>query len=344
MNFCLRMSVVAVLLAIASGSEAWSAEDFKGKGLPMRDFSNKQLDGANFEDANLFLAKFVNASLAKANFQGADVTSASFSGAQATGADFHGATIKATGLQSADFSGANFQDTDLGNSSFQNSKLVGANLRGAKGIGDVLKADLRGADLRGAVFTCTAYYMEGCKLKGAKFDKSTRWPAGFDVAASGAVEETAKAATTDDDVPPKTNTKPGTQPVAPPTAAPRETVPSETRTIDPKTGVAKAPKLDGETLTDDVIKHLLETEMWAGKDLRRFKFDYKSLKRAPARAGTNLQDIASGKPRTVIPVRVQVEMLKDLGNNQASKTEIHQDYEFFRDEFGTWTYRFQGNR
>lgn len=324
---CGWATAAVVMLASAA---APAAEDFKGKDLQMRDFSNKPLDGANFEDANLFLAKFVNASLVKANFQGADLTSASLTGAKAAGADFRGATLKAAGMQSADFSGANFQDTDLGNISFQNSKLVGANLRGAKGIADVQKTDLRGADLRGAVFTCTAYYMEGCKLKGAKFNQTTKWPAGFDVAASGAVESQG----TDDGEPAQTGSTSG---------LPRETA-SETRAVDPRTGAVKAPKLDGEKLTEDVIKYLLETEMWAGKDLRRFKFDYKSLKQAPARAGTNLQDIASGKPRTVVPVRVQVEMLKDLGNNQTTKTEFHQDYEFFRDEFGTWSYRFQGNR
>lgn len=315
------------LCLLAAPAMLFAAEDFQGKDLQMRDFSNKQLDGANFTDANLFLAKFVNASLVKANFQGADLTSASFTQAKATGADFRGATIKATGLQSADFSGANFQDTELGNSSFQNSKLVGANLRGAKGIGDVLKADLRGADLRGAVFTCTAYYMEGCKLKGAQFDASTKWPAGFDVAASGAVE--AKAS---DD------------PAPAPRSAPAPTKASDPKPASGKSEVRKAPKLDGEKLTEDVIKYLLETEMWAGKDTRRFTFNYQSLKIAPQRGGTNLQDIASGKPRTVTPVRVQLEMIKDLGNNQTSKTEIHQDYEFFRDEFGTWSYRFQGNR
>jgi hypothetical protein len=321
--------MVAVLCLFSCLGVLSAAEDFKGKDLQMRDFSNKPLDGANFADANLFLAKFVGASLAKADFREAELTSASFGQAKAAGADFRGAIFKATGLQSADFSGANFQDTDLGNSSFQNSKLNGANLRGAKGIGDVLKADLRDADLRGAVFTCTAYYMEGCRLKGAKYDKDTKWPAGFDVAASGAVE--AKPAATDDD-----------KAVAPPSKP--ATPPKSSTPADPKTGARKAPKLDGEKLTEEVIKHLLETEMWAGKDTRRFTFNYQSLKIAPQRAGTNLQDIASGKPRTVTPVRVQLEMLKDLGNNQTSKTEIHQDYEFFRDEFGTWSYRFQGNR
>lgn len=330
MNLVLCLRFIFGILGLFVITAALSAaEDFKGKDLPMRDFSNKPLDGANFADANLFLAKFVGASLAKANFQEADLTSASFSQAKAAGADFRGAIFKATGLQSADFSGANFQDTDLGNSSFQNSKLNGANLRGAKGIGDVQKADLREADLRGAVFTCSAYYMEGCRLKGARYDKDTKWPAGFDVAASGAVE--AKTAATDDE--------PAVAPQTKPASAPKSSTP-----VDPKTGARKAPKLDGEKLTEEVIKHLLETEMWAGKDTRRFTFNYQSLKIAPQRAGTNLQDIASGKPRTVTPVRVQLEMLKDQGNNTTSKTEIHQDYEFFRDEFGTWSYRFQGNR
>jgi hypothetical protein len=328
-------SASAVALAVLSCTATLSAaEDFKGKDLPMRDFSNKPLDGANFEDANLFLAKFVNASLAKANFQGADLTSASFSQAKAAGADFRAAIFKATGLQSANFSGANFQDTDLGNSSFQNSNLAGANLRGAKGIGDVQKADLRGADLRGAVFTCTAYYMEGCRLKGAKFDQNTKWPAGFDFAASGAMEDKG----TDDDVPAKPETKTGSKP-----ATPRSSIPAEPKSTNAKTEPGKAPKLDGEKLTEEMIKHLLETEMWAGKDLRRFKFNYKSLKLAAPRPGKNLQDIASGKPRTVTPVRVQVEMIKSYDNNETKTTEFHQDYEFFRDEFGTWTYRFQGN-
>ena len=330
--------VVRALTLLLLPMVAFAAEDFQGKDLPMRDFSNKQLDGANFSAAKLFLAKFVNASLAKTNFQEADLTSASFSGAKAAGADFRGAILKATGLQNADFSGANFQDTDLGNSSLQNSKLIGANLRGAKGIGDVLKADLREADLRGAVFTCTAYYMEGSNLKGARYDDTTKWPAGFDFASSGAVK--AKAVATDD----VQSAAPSVKPPATPTTTPRTTPAVDPKAVDPKTGARKAPKLDEEKLSEEVIKFLLETEMWAGKDTRRFTFNYQSLKIAAPRAGTNLQDIASGKPRLVTPVRVQLEILKDLGNNQSSKTEIHQDYDFFRDEFGTWSYRFQGNR
>ncbi|QDU31871.1 Serine/threonine-protein kinase B [Anatilimnocola aggregata] len=312
------------------------AEDYQGKDLRMRDFSNKNLAGANFEDANLFLTRFANAVVAKANFQNADLTSSTFNGAEAAGADFRDATFKAVSMQSADLSGAIFAGTDLGNISFQSSKLRGANLRGCQGIGDVLKADLRESDLRGAVFTCTLYYMEGVKLKGAKYDKSTRWPKGFDVAASGAVM--SEVAGEDQ---PET---PSTIPTVPaPISAPR-TAPSTSPPSESAPGVRLAPKLDGEKLTEEIIKHLLETEMWAGKDTRRFTFNYKSLKIAEPRQGTTLGDIASGKKRIVTPVRVQLEMIKAYDNNETRKTDIHQDYEFFRDEFGTWSYRFQGNR
>lgn len=323
MNLLCRSATLAVVLMMGG---VLAAEDFKGKDLSMRDFSNRNLAGSSFEDAKLFLARFNNAVLTKVNFQGADLTSASFNQAQASGADFRDAIFKNASMQSADLSEANFQETDLGNISFQSSQLKGANLRGCKGIGDVLKADLRDADLRGAVFTGTLYYMEGCRLKGAKYDKDTRWPQGFDVAASGAV----LSASTDDAKPAAAGQTP--LPAAP-SASPRER----------DSGARKTPKLDGDTLTEEIIKHLLETEMWAGKDTRRFTFNYKSLKIAPSRKGKTLSDIASGKERIVTPVRVQVDMLKDQGNNQTSKTEIHQDYEFFRDEFGMWTYRFQSN-
>ena len=242
-------------------------------------------------------------------------------------------------MQAADLTDAVFEGTDLANISFQGSKLRGANLKGCKGIGDVQKADLREADLRGAVFTCTAYYMQGCRLKGALYDKDTRWPAGFAVEESGAVLKESEDKPTADGGrvgPPA--------PAAPSMASPRTSAPgtSSPRTRD--TGERKAPKLDGETLTEEMIKYVLETEMWAGKDTRKYTFNYKSLKMAAPRQGTALSDIASGKERIVTPVRVQVDMVKDQGNNTTTTTEIHQDYEFFRDEFGTWSYRFQGNR
>ena len=356
--FAVPLAIACLLLGL---SHAFAGEDFHGQDLPMRDFSNRPLVEANFSDAKLFLAKFNQANLTRANFQEADLTSASFNYAQCTGADFRDAIFKYASMQNGDFTGANFQQADLANISFQGSTLRGTNLRGARGIGDVLKADLREADLRGAVFTCTLYYMEGCRLRGAKYDQNTRWPQGFDVQASGAV-------LTASDVPPPavappfgSTTIPAPPIPAPPTipALPLPPIPplpvaptsipplpipaNNTPRVQSNAPQAKPAKLDDEVLTEAVIKYLLETEMWAGKDTSRFNFNYRSLKIAAPRAGRSLGDIASGKPRLVTPVRVQLEMIKNYDNNQSTKTDIHQDYEFFRDEFGTWTYRFQGN-
>jgi uncharacterized protein YjbI with pentapeptide repeats len=339
-----------------------AAENFKGQDLRMRDFSNQNLDGSTFEDAKCFLARFANTSLAKANFQGADLSSATFSGANAEGADFRDAVFGGTSMQSSNFTGANFQGTNLGNISFQGSTLKGANLNGAKGLSDLQNADLRDADLRGAVFIATAYYMGGVRLRGAQYDSKTRWPAGFDVAASGAVLNETPAAPQPSGAalpplppsiapppppvplpvspPPAPSNLPGSALPTPPTSSVAASAPAP---LDPVTGERKPPKLDGEALTEDVVKYLLETTMWAGKDLRRFAFDYASLKIALPRPGNNLQDIASGKPRTVTPVRVEVKMTKFYDNNETRDTRFKQDYDFFRDEFGAWTYRFQAD-
>jgi len=312
-------ATLALLLSIT----AFAAEDFSGQNLEKREFVDRNLEGANFSDAKLTLATFNNAILNGANFQEADLTSASFYDAQMVKADFRAAIITGTGLQRADLSEANFQGVDLGNVSFQNCKMKGANLRNAKRIGDCQKTDLRGADLRGAVFTCTVYYMTGCRLTGAKYDKNTRWPKGFDVEASGAVltESDERAA------PPAPPTDPKSAPA-------------------PRGGEArKAPNLEAEKLTEDVVKYLLETQLWGSKDGRGFTYEYKVLKFAASRKGNFRTDgIPANLDTFVTPVRVHVAITKDLGNNDSATEEKQQDFVFFKDEFGTWTYRLWGNK
>ena len=312
-----RSCALLWMWAVALGVQA--GEDFSGKDLQKRNFDNRNLEGANFEDANLTLAQLNDCTLTKANFKDADVTSASFKASQMAGADFRGAIIQYTGFQEADLSGANFQGTELNNVSFQRCKMKGANLQNSKRIGDVQNTDLRDADLRGAVFTCTVYYMNGCRLTGAKYDKNTRWPKGFDVDSSGAVLTEA----TEKPTPSGT-----TSTEKPPASAPR-----------------KAPDLDAEKLSEDIIKYLLETQMWGSKDGKGFTYRYQSLKMAPPRVGDFRTDGTPAKRETMVtPVRVQVEIIKDLGNNDSTTTSKYQEYVFFRDEFGTWTYRFLGNR
>lgn len=200
--------------------------------------------------------------------------------------------------------------------------MKGANFHGAKGLGDLQKADLREADLRGAVFTSTAYYLTGCRFAGAKYDKHTRWPQGFDLESSGAVLVEA---------------------AEPPPGKPAVDKPADPK-ADPSSG-AKTPDLEAAKLSDPIIKHLLETTLWGSKDGKGFTYRYKSLKMAEPRPGEFATDgIPANRPTMVTPVRLEVEITKDLGNNQTRSEEKKQDFVFFKDEFGTWTFRFKGNR
>lgn len=107
------------------------------------------------------------------------------------GARMDGADLSERDLRSIDARGAQLRRSDL-----SRSRLSGARLDGA----DLSKADLRHTDLRGASLTDTDLWrsdlrgadLRGCRgilrtnLRSARFDHSTRWPAGFDPEAAGA--------------------------------------------------------------------------------------------------------------------------------------------------------------
>jgi hypothetical protein len=76
---------------------------------------------------------------------------------------------------------ANLQCADLSRTDLRETRLDGANLRGAA----LTSADLREASLRGA--DLTEADLTRAVLHGATYDRSTRWPEGFDPAVSGAV-------------------------------------------------------------------------------------------------------------------------------------------------------------
>jgi uncharacterized protein YjbI with pentapeptide repeats len=95
------------------------------------------------------------------DFQYAKLTNCYWRGVDARGIDFFRADISKAGLREALLSGAVLMEASLEGSKLQGADLTGADLTGAK---------LNGADLRGA-----------------KYDSSTRWPAGFDPVMAGAV-------------------------------------------------------------------------------------------------------------------------------------------------------------
>jgi len=299
----------------------WAAESFAGQSLQQRDFSDRNLASADFTDSKLVFAKFRNATLTAAKFGEADLSNADFTGANCQQADFRGAVVAPIYFQKANLNAARLDGLAFQRVSFQNATLKGASLRKAKGIADVQNSDFRGADLRGAVFVCDVYYMTGCRLQGAKYDADTRWPQGFDVSASGAILTPAD----EPDASPAVSPGPPRKPAA--------------------AGKRKPPPADAPTLTEDYVKHVLETEMWGSKDGQGFTYDYKALQLArprPADISDGTLGFKSGL--TVVPVRVQCVVTRDLGNNESRSEEKHQEYLFFKDDFGLWSYRFSKNR
>lgn len=321
-----RFSCIAWLCLI---SLAAAADNYSGQTLDRRDFSRRNLDGANFQNASLVFTRFNEASLVSATFQQADLTNADFSSANLTRADFRNTTISSTFFQLAILEGANFAGVNLNSVSFQKCRMKGANLRGCRGVGDVQHADLREADLCGAVFDVSAYYLTGCNLQGARYDKHTYWPSGFDVAASGAVLVEAE----------ETPTPPA--PGQPPAPAPAPGGGEPTKTG----GAIQPPKLDSPTLTPEIVKYLLETRMWGSKDGQGFSYQYKQLKIAPPRPADPAVDGSLGLTEglIVVPVRVQCVITQHYPNGETRSREVFQNYRFYRDDFGDWKYNFYGN-
>jgi uncharacterized protein YjbI with pentapeptide repeats len=103
------------------------------------------------------------------------------------GTDLHGANLREACLQDAHLERANLSRTNLRGACLRAAHLGGADLTGT---------DLRAADLRGAVLSDPETGSRGmpagdadlhrARLRGARYDRFTRWPAGFDPGARGA--------------------------------------------------------------------------------------------------------------------------------------------------------------
>jgi uncharacterized protein YjbI with pentapeptide repeats len=120
------------------------------------DLKNARLESANLREANLFFSNLENADLRQVSAVNAKLERVMLAGARLDGVDFTGAL----------FTQAIAAKTDFADADLSRATLKEADLRGA---------DLSRARLEGAVFT------------GARFDCETRWPAGFNAVAYGAV-------------------------------------------------------------------------------------------------------------------------------------------------------------
>jgi uncharacterized protein YjbI with pentapeptide repeats len=300
------------------------ADDFVGKDLQKQDRAGQDLEGSDFTDANCFLTNFRGAKLSKCSFRDANLLSATFSEAEMKECDFRGATLANSSFQEADLAKANLEGVDLTSVSFQNAKLRGAKLRKAKGFTDFTRADLREADLRGAnMLGMKDYGGTTAKFTGAKYDKSTRWPKGFDVEASGAVLVEA-----DDD---SAEEKP---------ARKKKSKPAEDDAEEEATESASGAP------AEKLIKKTLEKEMWGppGQGGVTHTYEYKLFKIAAPREGNFRTDGTPANRKTMVyPVKVEVVITREFSDGVTREETKKQSYNFFQDDFGDWTYRFVQN-
>lgn len=329
---------LSLLLLPAAAQDVGKGKNFSGKDLQNRDLRQEDLDGANLAGANLTAADLTDAILKKADLREANLSRARMGGADLTGADLRLANLDSAGLQGANLSQANLEALDLKRVSLQNSILRGANLKNVKGLGDITKADFRDADLRGAYLLGTVDYAgNSAVFRGAKYDKRTRWPKGFDVEASGAkrVETAAEPAKE----PAAQQPKPSGTTTAPAPAALR---PQANASPKPVAAKVLAPNKPAAAPPESEVKKLLEP-FWAQTRVKN-SFNYQSLKYGNSRKGEYRTDGVPANSNTMVfPVSVTCEQVVEYQDG-TTKSEVRaQSFIFFKDEFGNWTFRFKGN-
>lgn len=191
--------VVLVLCStlLAAQADGTSGKDYREKDLSKQDLRKKDLVGADFEGATLVFSDFTGMNLAGVSFKDANLTGAKFVEANLTGADLRGAVVNqvhftraimdkvnASGLKHSGLNRLNI----AGAKSFREADFRNSDLRGSFAMGD-----FRGANFCGARLVDIVYPNDRSDLRGALYDSRTRWPAGFDPVAAGAVLLEAEA-------------------------------------------------------------------------------------------------------------------------------------------------------
>ncbi len=330
------------LVLSAAAQEVGKGRDLHGKDFQNRDLRQEDLDGANLEGADLTAANLTDAILKQANLKEANLSRARLNGADLTGADLRQANLESAGVQKANLSSANLEGLDLKGLSLQGVNLRGANLKGAKGLKDITRADFRDADLRGAyLLGVVDYGGTTADFRGAKFDKRTRWPKGFDVEAAGA--KLVEAAELPAESPAKT---PAVKATGAPDKKATEPAPRKRADAPPAATAAAAKILDPNKPAgappEDAVKKLLE-KFWAQTKVKN-TFNYQVMRFAKSRKGEYRTDgVPANSNTTVFPASVTCEQVVEYADGTTKAEVKSQNFIFFKDEFGEWTFRFKGN-
>lgn len=173
--------------AVIDGADFTEA-DFELADLYGLDLTVANFDHARFPKANLHACCLEGMELVSANFANADLSKALLTGSVMPNADFSDADLREAGLADIDWEFANLHSADLRNVTFHmgstRSGLVGSNIpmlgsrtgfytddyneQDFKAPEEIRKANLRGADLRGAIIEHTDFYL--VDLRDALYD------------------------------------------------------------------------------------------------------------------------------------------------------------------------------
>jgi uncharacterized protein YjbI with pentapeptide repeats len=145
-------------------------------GATLHQIDGRRLDKANLAGLQLRCADLSGMGMTRAILRQADLAQADLSFANLAYANLEKAILARANLSCAMLISASLAETDLREANLRHASLFQADLHGATLEG----ALLMGADLTGVNLT-------DAKLCRAVYDARTRWPDGFDAAASGAV-------------------------------------------------------------------------------------------------------------------------------------------------------------
>lgn len=164
-------------------------EDGSPPGVTVRNQRSEEVllhsDIASFADQDLS-----EVPLRSANLQGLDLKRVDLGSGDLCGADLRGALLTDADLSNANLRGANMSGTGL-----RGTNLSGADLRDVRfGFCVMAGTDFRAADLRGADFVGGGSTMvvwsrdlQGADFRGALYDRTTRWPLGFNPQSHGCI-------------------------------------------------------------------------------------------------------------------------------------------------------------
>lgn len=94
--------------------------------------------------------------------------------------------------------------------------------------------------------------------------------------------------------------------------------------------------------SEEAVKALLE-KFW-GRERVKNTFNYQSMKYGKGRKGEYRTDGVPANSNTMVfPIKVVCEHVVEYQDGSKKSETKSQQFVFFQDEFGEWTYRFKGN-